>query len=133
MSAFMLLRAVGILALVFAVEARARIEIDHEFSGRYERRKPLVSPKPVPMPASVPMRAALLRVPKLYLEDAAGRSLTLAPFFRYDNAPTHAAPMPTCAKPICCYSAESATANGSCAWASIRCSGASPNRSTWSI
>ena len=33
-SALMLLRAVWILALVFAVEARAGIEIDHEFSGR---------------------------------------------------------------------------------------------------
>ena len=78
----MLLRPVWILALVFAVEARA--EIDHEFSGRINVESRWF-PEAGAHPGQRSHASGFVAVPKLYLEDAAGRSLTLAPFFRYDN------------------------------------------------
>ena len=81
----MLLRAVGILVLVFAVGAGARTEIDHEFSGRLnaESRR---FPQAGAHPGQRSLASGFVAVPELYLEDAEGRSLTLASFFRYDNA-----------------------------------------------
>ena len=121
----MLLRAAlgAVWILVLAVEARAGTEIDHEFSGRLNVESRWF-PEAGAHPDQRSHASGFVAVPKLYLEDAAGRSLTLAPFFRYDNTDPTPHPMPICAKPICCYSAKSATANGNCAWASIRCSGA---------
>ena len=78
----MLLRPVWILALVFAVEAWA--EIDHEFSGRINLESRWF-PEAGAHPGQRAHASGFVAVPKLYLEDAAGRSLTLAPFFRYDN------------------------------------------------
>ena len=80
----MLLRAVGILALVFAVEARARIEIDHVFSGRLNAESRWF-PEAGAHAGQRSHASGFVAEPRLYLEDAAGRSLTLAPFFRYDN------------------------------------------------
>ena len=76
--------AVWILALVFAVEARAGTEIDHEFSGRLNAESRWF-PEAGAHPGQHSHASGFVAVPKLYLEDAAGRSLTLAPFFRYDN------------------------------------------------
>ena len=81
----MLLRAVWILALVFAIEARAGIEIDHEFSGRLSVESRWF-PESGAHPGQHSFASGFVAVPKLYLQDAEGRSLTLAPFFRYDNA-----------------------------------------------
>ena len=78
----MLLRPVWILALVFAVEAWA--EIDHEFSGRINLESRWF-PEAGAHPGQRAHASGFVAEPKLYLEDAAGRSLTLAPFFRYDN------------------------------------------------
>ena len=78
------LGAVWILALVFAVEARAGIEIDHEFSGRLNGESRWF-PEAGAHSGQHSHASGFVTVPKLYLEDAAGRSLTLAPFFRYDN------------------------------------------------
>ena len=123
--------AVWLLALVFAVGARAVTEIDCELSGHVNVESRWF-PEAGAHLGQRSHASGFVAASKLYLEDAAGRSLTLAPFFA-TTTQIHAAPMPICAKPICCYSAKLAMANGSCAWASIRCSGASPNRSTWSI
>ena len=76
------LGAVWILAL--AVEARAGTEIDHEFSGRLNVESRWF-PEAGAHPDQRSHASGFVAVPKLYLEDAAGRSLTLAPFFRYDN------------------------------------------------
>ena len=81
----MLLRLVWILALVFAVEARAGTEIDHEFSGRLNAESRWF-PEAGAHAGQRSLASGFVAVPELYLEDAAGRSLTLAPFFRYDNA-----------------------------------------------
>ena len=78
----MLLRPVWILALVFAVEAWA--EIEHEFSGRINVESRWF-PEAGAHSGQRAHASGFVAVPKLYLEDAAGRSLTLAPFFRYDN------------------------------------------------
>ena len=78
----MLFRAAWILALVFAVEAWA--EIDHEFSGRINLESRWF-PEAGAHSGQRSHASGFVAVPKLYLEDAAGRSLTLAPFFRYDN------------------------------------------------
>ena len=80
----MLLGAVGILVLVFAVEARAGTEIDYEFSGRVNLESRWF-PESGAHSGQRSHASGFVAVPKLYLEDAAGRSLTLAPFFRYDN------------------------------------------------
>ena len=81
----MLLRAVWILALVFAIEAQPRTEIDHEFSGRLSVESRWF-PESGAHPGQHSLASGFVAVPKLYLEDAEGRSLRLAPFFRYDNA-----------------------------------------------
>ena len=80
----MLVRAVWILVLVFAVEARAGTEIDHEFSGRLNVESRWF-PEAGAHPGQRSHASGFVTVPELYLEDAAGRSLTFTPFFRYDN------------------------------------------------
>ncbi len=79
------LGTVWTLALVFAVEARVGIEIDREFSGRLNVESRWF-PEAGAHPGQRSHASGFVAAPKLYLEDAAGRSLTLAPFFRYDNA-----------------------------------------------
>ncbi len=81
----MMLRAVWILASVFAVDAQAGTEINHEFSGRLSVESRWF-PEAGAQPSQHSLASGFVAVPQLYLEDAEGRSLTLAPFFRYDNA-----------------------------------------------
>ncbi len=80
------LGVVLILGSVFAAGARAAIEIaDHELSGRlalegrwyYETGA---------HPGQRSHATGFVMEPKLYVEDVEGRSLTVAPFFRYDGA-----------------------------------------------
>ncbi len=79
------LGAVWILASAFAVEARAGTRIGHEFSGRLNVESRWF-PEAGAHPGQRSHASGFVAVPKLYLEDVEGRSLTLAPFFRYDNA-----------------------------------------------
>ena len=81
----MLLRAVWILVLVFAVGAGAGTKIDHEFSGRLNVESRWF-PEASAHAGQRSHASGFVATPQLYLEDAAGRSLTLSPFFRYDNA-----------------------------------------------
>ena len=83
------LGAVWILALVFAIEARA--EIEHEFSGRINLESRWF-PEAGIHAGQRAHASGFVAVPKLYLEDAADRSLTLAPFFRYDNVDSRRSP-----------------------------------------
>ena len=129
----MLLRAALGAVWIFGLGCRStrRNEIDHEFSGRLNGESRWF-PKAGAHPDQRSHASGFVAAPKLYLESAAGRSLTLAPFFRYDNTDprrTHA----DLREAYLLLFGESAMANGSCAWASIRCSGGSLNRSTWSI
>ena len=88
-SALMPLRAafgaVWLLALVFAVGARAVTEIDCELSGHVNVESRWF-PEAGAHLGQRSHASGFVAASKLYLEDAAGRSLTLAPFFRYDNA-----------------------------------------------
>ena len=77
--------AVWILSLVFAISAGAEIGIDRDFSGRVN-----IESRWFPQAGAFSGQGAhaigFFLEPKLYLADAKGRSLTLSPFFRYDNA-----------------------------------------------
>ncbi|MCY3872335.1 MAG: hypothetical protein OXG87_22550 [Gemmatimonadetes bacterium] len=79
------LGAVWTLALVFAAGAHAEIGIDRDFSGRVN-----VESRWFPRAGAFSGQGAhaigFVVVPNLYLSDAEGRSFTLSPFFRYDNA-----------------------------------------------
>ena len=79
------LGAVWILALVFAAGACAEIGIDRDFSGRVN-----VESRWFPQAGAFSGQGShaigFVVVPNLYLADAEGRSFTLSPFFRYDNA-----------------------------------------------
>ena len=79
------LGAVWTLALIFAAGAHAEIGIDRDFSGRVN-----VESRWFPQAGAFSGQGAhaigFVVVPNLYLEDAKGRSFTLSPFFRYDNA-----------------------------------------------
>ena len=77
--------AVWILALVFAVGAHAEIGIDHDLSGRLNVESRWF-PKAGAFPGQGSHAIGFFVEPKLYLADAEGRSFTLSPFFRYDNA-----------------------------------------------
>ena len=83
-SVLMLLRAGWILALVFAVGAGAGTEINHEFSGHLNAESRWF-PEAGAHAGQRSLASGFVAAPELYLEDAEGRSLTLAPFFRYDN------------------------------------------------
>ena len=76
--------AVWILVATFAVGAGAEIGIDRDFSGRVN-----VESRWFPRSGAFSGQGAhaigFVVLPKLYLEDAEGRSFTLSPFFRYDN------------------------------------------------
>ncbi|MDE2706503.1 MAG: hypothetical protein OXI35_15640, partial [Gemmatimonadota bacterium] len=80
----MLLRAVWILALVFAVGAGAGTEIDYGFSGHLNAESRWF-PEAGAHVGQRSHASGFVAAPELYLEDAEGRSLTFAPFFRYDN------------------------------------------------
>ena len=75
----------GFWALVFAAGAHAEIGIDRDFSGRVN-----VENRWFPRAGAFSGQGAhaigFVVLPKLYLADAEGRSFTLSPFFRYDNA-----------------------------------------------
>ncbi len=77
--------AVWILVLVFAVGAHAEIGIDRDFSGRVNVESRWF-PKAGAFFGQGAHAIGFVVVPKLYLEDAKGRSFTLSTFFRYDNA-----------------------------------------------
>ena len=78
------LSAVWILASVFAVGVRAEI-VKREFSGRLSIESRW-HPQAGAHSDQRSHASGFVAAPKLYLEDAKGRSLTLAPFFRYDAA-----------------------------------------------
>ena len=77
--------AVWISVLVFAVGAHAEIGIDRDFSGRVNVESRWF-PKAGAFSGQGAHAIGFVVVPKLYLEDAKGRSFTLSTFFRYDNA-----------------------------------------------
>ena len=77
--------AVWILSVVFAVGAGAEIGIDRDFSGRVNIESRWF-PKAGAFSGQGAHAIGFVVLPKLYLEDAEGRSFTLSPFFRYDNA-----------------------------------------------
>ena len=77
--------AVWILALIFAITAHARAEIDHDFSGRVSIESRWY-PQSAAHSGQRSHASGFVAEPKLYLEDARGRSLILASFFRYDGA-----------------------------------------------
>ena len=78
------LSAVLISASVFAVGVRAEI-VTREFSGRLSVESRWY-PQTGAHPGQRSHASGFVAAPKLYLEDAKGRSLTLASFFRYDAA-----------------------------------------------
>ena len=78
------LGAVWILAPVFAATAPVRSEIGHDFSGRVSIESRWY-PQSAAHSGQRSHGSGFVAEPKLYLEDAQGRSLTLAPFFRYDG------------------------------------------------
>ena len=78
------LGAVWLLVSIPAVGARAGT-VDHEFSGRLSLESRWY-PEAAAHPGQRSHASGFVAAPKLYLEDAAGGSFTLAPFFRYDAA-----------------------------------------------
>ena len=79
------LGAVWILALIFAAGACAEIGIDRDFSGRINVESRWF-PRSGVFSGQGAHAIGFVVLPKLYLADAEGRSFTLSPFFRYDNA-----------------------------------------------
>ena len=80
------LGAVWMVASVFAVEARAEIEIvAQELSGRVSLESRWF-PETGIDPSQRSHASGFVVEPKLYLEEAEGSSFTLVPFFRYDSA-----------------------------------------------
>lgn len=77
---------VWVLALVFGVGAAAGFEIAaQDFSGRLTLEGRWYY-QDAAHPGQESHAGGLVVEPKFYVEDAQGRSLTLAPFFRYDAA-----------------------------------------------
>ena len=62
--------------------------VDHEFSGSLSLEGRWY-PRTAAHPGQRAHASGFVVAPKLYLEDVDGRSLTLAPFFRYDAADPH--------------------------------------------
>ena len=80
------LGAIWLLASIPAAGAHAGPRIaDHEFSGRLSLEIRWY-PETAAHPGQRAHASGLVALPKLYLEDIEGRSLTLVPFFRYDSA-----------------------------------------------
>ena len=75
---------IWILAAVFAARAGAEI-VDRDFSGRFSAESRWF-PETGAFPGQRSLASGFVAEPKLYLEDAAGRSFTLTPFFRYDHS-----------------------------------------------
>ncbi len=75
---------IWILAAVFAVGAGAEI-VNRDFSGRLSAESRWF-PETGAFPGQRSLANGFVAEPKLYLEDAAGRSFTLTPFFRYDHS-----------------------------------------------
>ncbi len=76
--------AVWTLAAFFALGAHAEI-VHHDFSGRLSAEGRWY-PSPGAHTDQRSYAGGFVAEPKLYLEDDAGRSFTLTPFFRYDGA-----------------------------------------------
>ncbi|MDE0164553.1 MAG: hypothetical protein OXL36_05610 [Bryobacterales bacterium] len=76
--------SIWILAAVFAARADAEI-VDRDFSGRFSAESRWF-PATGAFPGQRSLASGFVAEPKLYLEDAAGRSFTLTPFFRYDHS-----------------------------------------------
>ena len=90
------LGAAWLLASIFAVDAHAGGEqdeqdeetdtpVEYEFSGRVSAEGRWF-PQAGAFADQRSLATGFVAAPRLYLEDAAGRSLTFAPFFRYDHA-----------------------------------------------
>ena len=80
------LGALSILVSLLAVDARAGSgSIDYEFSGRF-RLESRWYPETASHPGQRSHASGFVALPNLYIEDVEGRSLTLAPFLRYDGA-----------------------------------------------
>lgn len=77
--------AVWSLSLVFATGACSEIGIDRDLSGRVNIESRWF-PKAGAFSGQGSHAIGFFVLPKLYLADAKGRSFTLSPFFRYDNA-----------------------------------------------
>ena len=75
---------VWMLAAIFALGAHAEI-VRHDFSGRLSAEGRW-HPSSGAHAGQRSHASGFVAEPKLYLEDDAGRSFTLAPFFRYDSA-----------------------------------------------
>ena len=79
--------AVWILVAIFAVGAGAEIGIDRDLSGRVN-----IESRWFPRAGAFSGQGAhaigFVVLPKLYLEDAEGRSFTLSPFFEHPNGET---------------------------------------------
>ena len=76
---------VWILVLLAALPAGAGAGIDLDFSGRLKVESRWF-PEAGAHPGQGSHAGGLVALPELYLEDAGGRSLTVAPFLRYDSA-----------------------------------------------
>lgn len=76
--------AIWILSAVFAAGAGAEI-VNRDFSGRLSAESRWF-PETGAFPGQRSLASGFVAEPKLYLEDAAGRSFTLTPFFRYDHS-----------------------------------------------
>ena len=76
--------SIWILAAVFVAGASAEI-VDRDFSGRFSAESRWF-PATGAFPGQRSLASGFVAEPKLYLEDAAGRSFTLTPFFRYDHS-----------------------------------------------
>ena len=71
--------------LVSVLAAESGAGIDHQLSGRFSIESRWF-PEEAAFPGQGSHAGGVAATPQLYLEDAAGRSLTLAPFLRYDSA-----------------------------------------------
>ncbi len=78
------LGAAWVLVLVFPIGVRAEI-VKHEFSGSLSIESRW-HPQTGTHSGQRSHASGFVATPKLYLEDAEGRSFTLTPFFRYDAA-----------------------------------------------
>ena len=88
-----LLGAVWFVATIFATDAHAGTEeteeteetVEYEFSGRLSAESRWF-PEAGAFSGQRSLASGFVAAPRFYLEDADGRNLTLAPFFRYDHS-----------------------------------------------
>ena len=88
-----LLGAVWFVATIFATDAHAGTDeteeteetVEYEFSGRLSAESRWF-PEAGAFSGQRSLASGFVAAPRFYLEDADGRNLTLAPFFRYDHS-----------------------------------------------